>query len=91
MTLEPGGLLAWIVVGLIAGWAAGKFVEGTGLGLIGDLVVGLLGALIGGILIGFFIQGSVGLIGSTIVAFAGAVVLLFIVRALTGGRRRRVF
>jgi len=86
MDLNPGGLIAWIVVGLIAGWLAGQVMKGGGYGLIGDLVIGLIGALIGGFLVGFFIQGSVGLIGSIIVAFVGAVVLVAIVRALSGGR-----
>lgn len=86
MDLNPGGLIAWIVVGLIAGWLAGQFMKGSGYGLIGDLVVGLIGALIGGFLASFFITGSVGLIGSIIVAFIGAVVLVAIVRAVSGGR-----
>jgi uncharacterized membrane protein YeaQ/YmgE (transglycosylase-associated protein family) len=86
MALNPGGLIAWIVVGLIAGWLAGQVMKGGGYGIIGDLIIGLIGALIGGFLVGLFIQGSVGLIGSIIVAFIGAVVLVAIVRALTGGR-----
>jgi uncharacterized membrane protein YeaQ/YmgE (transglycosylase-associated protein family) len=60
MELNPGGIIAWIVVGMIAGWLADKFVKGGGYGLIGDLVVGLLGALIGGFLVGFLLRGSVG-------------------------------
>jgi uncharacterized membrane protein YeaQ/YmgE (transglycosylase-associated protein family) len=86
MDLNPGGIIAWIVVGLIAGWLAGQVMKGGGYGIIGDLVIGLIGALLGGFLVGFFIQGSVGLIGSIIVAFVGAVVLVAIVRALSGGR-----
>lgn len=87
MALSPGGLIAWIIVGLIAGWAAGKVSRGHGFGLIGDLVVGLIGALIGGLIAGVFIQGSVGFFGSLIVAFLGAVVLLALIRLLSGGRR----
>jgi uncharacterized membrane protein YeaQ/YmgE (transglycosylase-associated protein family) len=86
MALNPGGIIAWIVVGLIAGWLAGQVMKGGGYGIIGDLIIGLIGALIGGFLVGLFIQGSVGLIGSIIVAFIGAVVLVAIVRALSGGR-----
>jgi len=86
MALSPGGIIAWLVVGLIAGWAAGKVSRGHGFGLIGDLVVGLIGALIGGLLAGAFIQGSVGFIGSIIVAFLGAMVLLALVRLLSGRR-----
>ena len=86
MALSPGGIVAWIIVGLIAGWAAGKVSRGHGFGLIGDLVVGLIGALIGGLVAGLFIQGSVGFIGSLIVAFLGAVVLLTLLRMFSGRR-----
>jgi uncharacterized membrane protein YeaQ/YmgE (transglycosylase-associated protein family) len=89
LTLSPGGWLAWIVVGLVAGFLASQFVKGGGYGLIGDLIVGLIGAVIGGFIVGFFVQGQVGLLGSIIVAFIGAVILLFIVRQLAGGRRSR--
>jgi len=84
MELAPGGIIAWIVVGLIAGWAASLVSRGHGSGLLGDIIVGLIGALIGGFLAGFFIQGSVGLIGSIIIAFLGAVILLAILRAFSG-------
>ena len=86
MALSPGGIIAWILVGLIAGWAAGKVSRGHGFGLIGDLVVGLIGALIGGLVAGAFIQGSVGFLGSIIIAFLGAVVLLALIRLLGGNR-----
>ena len=86
MELQPGGIVAWIVVGLVAGWLAGRVMRGRGYGIVGDLIVGLLGALVGGFLAGLIIQGSVGLIGSIIVAFLGAVVLLAVLRAISGGR-----
>jgi uncharacterized membrane protein YeaQ/YmgE (transglycosylase-associated protein family) len=88
MELNPGGIIAWIVVGLIAGWLADRFVKGGRFGLIGDLIVGLIGALLGGFLVGFLLQGSssVGLFGSIVVAFIGAVVLIYILR-LVGGKR----
>ncbi len=86
MALSPGGIIAWLLVGLIAGWAAGKVSRGHGFGLIGDLVVGLIGALIGGLVAGAFIQGSVGFIGSIIVAFLGALLLLVLIRLLSGRR-----
>ena len=89
MQLEPGGLLVWIIVGLVAGFLASHFVKGGGYGLIGDLIVGLLGAVVGGFLIGFFVHTTVGLLGSIVVAFIGAVILLFVVRQLTGSSRRR--
>jgi uncharacterized membrane protein YeaQ/YmgE (transglycosylase-associated protein family) len=87
MSLDPGGLIAWLVVGLIAGWLAGQFMKGGGYGIIGDIVLGIIGALIGGFLFGLLFPGSsVGLIGSIIVAFVGAVILIALARALTRGR-----
>ena len=86
MDLSPGGIIAWIIVGLIAGWAASSVSRGHGYGLIGDIIVGLIGALIGGFLAGFFIHGSVGLIGSIIIAFIGALILLAVLRMF--GRSR---
>ena len=88
MTLDPGGLLIWIIVGLVAGFLASRFVSGTGYGLIGDLVVGLLGAVVGGFLVGLFIHTTVGLIGSIVVAFIGAIVLIGILRAVSPRRSR---
>jgi uncharacterized membrane protein YeaQ/YmgE (transglycosylase-associated protein family) len=83
--LDPGGLIAWIIVGLVAGWLAGQFMKGGGYGLVGDLVMGLIGAFVGGLLFSLLLPGSeVGLIGSIIVAFIGAVVLIALVRALPG-------
>jgi uncharacterized membrane protein YeaQ/YmgE (transglycosylase-associated protein family) len=73
---------------LVAGWLAGKVSRGSGYGLIGDIVVGLIGALIGGFLAGLIFHGSVGLLGSIIIAFIGAVILLAVLRAF-GGRRVR--
>jgi uncharacterized membrane protein YeaQ/YmgE (transglycosylase-associated protein family) len=84
MELAPGGIIAWILVGLIAGWAAGSVSRGHGYGIIGDIVVGLIGDLLGGFLAGLFIHGTVGLFGSILVAFVGAVILLALLRAVSG-------
>jgi len=82
------GLLAWIVVGLIAGWLASKVVPSR-LGTIGDTVVGMVGALIGGFL--FEQVGATGTTGFSIwsifVAFVGAVLLLVVIRAVDGRRK----
>jgi len=87
MNLEPGGLIAWLVVGLIAGWLAGQFMKGGGYGLVGDIVLGIIGAFVGGFLFSLLLPGSsVGLIGSIVVAFIGAVILIALTRALTRGR-----
>jgi uncharacterized membrane protein YeaQ/YmgE (transglycosylase-associated protein family) len=84
--LMPGGLIAWLVVGLVAGWLAGLVMKGGGYGVIGDIVVGLIGALVGGFLMGYFVHGDAGFWGSIVVAFIGAVVLIAIVRAVSGPR-----
>ena len=86
IVLSPGGVIAWVVVGLVAGWLAGRVMKGTGYGLVGDIVVGLVGALVGGFLGGYFVQGTEGFWGSIVVAFLGACLFLFVLRAL-GGRR----
>jgi uncharacterized membrane protein YeaQ/YmgE (transglycosylase-associated protein family) len=87
MALEPGGLIAWLVVGLIAGWLAGQFMKGGGYGLVGDIIVGVIGAFIGGFLTSLLgLGGQVGLIGSIVVAFIGAVILIAILRAVGGAR-----
>ena len=80
------GILIWILVGLVAGWLAGKIVQGTGFGLVGDIVIGVIGALIAGFLfpsLGFALGG--GIIGSIINATIGAVVLLVILRLIKNG------
>jgi uncharacterized membrane protein YeaQ/YmgE (transglycosylase-associated protein family) len=77
------GLILFILIGLAAGWLAGQVVKGGGYGVVGDIVVGVIGALIGGFLFqrsGAF-AGS-GLLGSLIVATIGAVVLLFGLRLI---------
>lgn len=73
-------LLWFLIVGVIAGWLAGKLVKGGGFGLIGNLVIGVVGALIGGFLFSTLgVSAGSGLIGSILVATIGAVVLLFLV------------
>jgi uncharacterized membrane protein YeaQ/YmgE (transglycosylase-associated protein family) len=85
------GILSWIVVGLIAGWLASRVMRGGGYGLIGDIVVGIVGALIGGFLASTLLKMPNAVNGmnvtSILVAFVGAVILLAILRAV-GGRRR---
>jgi uncharacterized membrane protein YeaQ/YmgE (transglycosylase-associated protein family) len=86
-----GNILAWIIIGGIAGWLASLVVRGAGYGIIGDVIVGIVGALIGGWLSSVLFGGP-GFTGfnfvSLIVAFVGACILLFIVRLFTGGLRR---
>jgi len=73
----------FILVGLVAGWLAGVLVRGGGFGVIGDIVIGVLGAVLGGFLFGFLgVSAGGGLLGSIIVATVGAVVLIFILRVI---------
>jgi uncharacterized membrane protein YeaQ/YmgE (transglycosylase-associated protein family) len=88
MHLSHEGLLVILFVGLVAGWLAGKIVEGAGFGLIGDLVVGIIGALIGDWLLprlGIFLGW--GLFSAIINATIGAIVLLVVIRLVGGGSR----
>ena len=80
------GIIAWIIVGLVAGWLAGLIMKGSGYGLIGDLVLGLVGAVVGGWLVGLVLPAAepTGLVGSIIVATIGAIVLILIARAVRG-------
>ncbi|HEX2993272.1 MAG TPA: GlsB/YeaQ/YmgE family stress response membrane protein [Anaerolineales bacterium] len=88
--MELSSLLAWIIVGLIAGWLASQVVASR-FGVIGDTVVGMVGALIGGVLFNEFGEsGTTGLnLWSILVAFVGAVVLLVVIRAFSGQRTVR--
>ena len=84
--MDTHSLIAWLVIGAIAGWLAGTFVKGGGFGLIGDIVVGIIGAFIGGWLAGMLhIHVGSGWISSIITAALGAILLLLVLRAV---RRR---
>ena len=84
-------ILAWLVVGLIAGFFASRVMRGGGYGLIGDIIVGVVGALIGGWLATTLLKMPNPVnginIGTIIVAFIGAVILLAILRLFSRGRR----
>ena len=84
------GILAWIVVGLIAGWLASRVMRGGGYGLIGDIIVGVVGAVIGGFLAATLLKIPNAVNGinvtSILVAFVGAVILIAILRAVSGRR-----
>jgi uncharacterized membrane protein YeaQ/YmgE (transglycosylase-associated protein family) len=78
-------LIIALVVGGIAGWLAGLLVQGTGFGLVGDIVIGILGALTAGFLfpaLGIALTLGGGILGAILTAFLGAVILLLIVRVI---------
>lgn len=85
--MDSHSLIAWIVIGLVAGALASRIVEGRGLGCLGDLVVGVAGALVGGLLMHYLAPNyQYEFLGSIVVAFIGAAVLLSVLRLLSGGR-----
>jgi uncharacterized membrane protein YeaQ/YmgE (transglycosylase-associated protein family) len=83
-------LLAWLIVGSFVGWLASKLAQGDDLGIVGDSIVGIVGALIGGFVLSLLAPGAFGLTGfnvtSLVVAFIGAVSLLFVVNLFMGRR-----
>jgi uncharacterized membrane protein YeaQ/YmgE (transglycosylase-associated protein family) len=83
------GIFAWIIIGVIAGWITGKLMKGSGFGFFMDMIVGLVGAVIGGFLathLGIAGPGQQGLMMSIIIAVVGAVILTLLVRLVTGNR-----
>lgn len=80
MALQPGGIFMWIIVGLISGWLVGLVMRGGGYGIVMDLIVGLIGAFLGGWLFSLFTGGVAGFWGSIGVAFVGGCILVALVR-----------
>jgi len=83
-------ILAWIIIGALAGWITGKIMKGSGFGFIMDMIVGLIGALIGGFIsahLGLGGVGQHGLIMSIVIAVIGAIILTWIVRLFSGNRK----
>jgi uncharacterized membrane protein YeaQ/YmgE (transglycosylase-associated protein family) len=83
------GIIAWIIIGVIAGWVTGKLMKGSGYGFFMDMIVGLVGAVIGGVIathLGMAGPGQHGLIISIIIAVIGAVILTWVVRLISGNR-----
>jgi uncharacterized membrane protein YeaQ/YmgE (transglycosylase-associated protein family) len=83
-------ILAWIGVGLVAGWVASQLMRGGGYGLIGDVVMGVAGGLLGGYLASTFFgmpESVNGINGSMVVAIIGAVILIAALRLISPGRR----
>ncbi len=84
------GILTWLVVGLIAGWLASQVMRGGGYGLVGDIIVGIVGALLGGFLATTLLNIPDAVngfnISSILVAFIGAVILIALLRLVSGRR-----
>jgi len=83
------GIIAWIIIGALAGWLTGKIMKGSGYGFFMDMIVGLAGALVGGFIsshLGIGGVGEHGLIVSVIIAVIGAVLLTWLLRLITRNR-----
>ena len=80
------GLLAWIIIGLIAGWLTGTVTRGRGFGCFADTILGMVGALIGGWIFSKLGIATFGFLGSLAAAFVGAIVLVAIARLFAGRR-----
>lgn len=84
-------IIWWLIVGLIAGFLASVVMRGGGYGIVGDIIAGLIGAFVGGWLFSLLgISAGGGLLGTIIVAFIGACIVIALLRAVSGGYRRRV-
>jgi uncharacterized membrane protein YeaQ/YmgE (transglycosylase-associated protein family) len=86
------GLIFWIIAGLIAGWLTGKIMRGEGYGFLMDIIVGIVGALIGGFLMTHLFGKSAqgGLLYTVFVAVLGAVLLTFLLRLVSGSGSRNL-
>lgn len=82
--MESTGLIAFLIIGAIAGWLAGTLMKGGGFGLFGNIVVGIIGAVIGGYVFGLLGISAGGMIGSIVTATAGAAILLYFVKLIKG-------
>jgi uncharacterized membrane protein YeaQ/YmgE (transglycosylase-associated protein family) len=80
------GLIGWIIIGLIAGWLAGTLSRGRGFGCIVDVILGLIGAVIGGWIFSKLGITTFGFLGSLAAATLGAILLVTIARLFAGGR-----
>ncbi len=89
LILTPGGVIAWILVGLLAGCTASLVTGGGGYGVLGDMLLGLLGSLVGGFVTSLFVQGEQGFWGTMLISILGAVILIVVFRALATHRISR--
>lgn len=78
--------LVWIVVGGLAGALADRLIQGDKLGILGNIVIGIIGGAVGGAILGFFGFDGGGIIWTFVTAFLGAALLLWLINAITGGR-----
>jgi uncharacterized membrane protein YeaQ/YmgE (transglycosylase-associated protein family) len=80
--MSTQNLILFLVVGLVAGWLAGRIMKGAGFGLVGDLIVGVIGAFIGVWLFGQLGIAGGGILGLLVASLVGALLLLFVIRLI---------
>jgi uncharacterized membrane protein YeaQ/YmgE (transglycosylase-associated protein family) len=83
--MDGTNLLWLLIIGLVAGWLAGKIMKGRGFGLVGDLIVGVIGSFLGGWVFGLLGIAASGLLGELITALVGAIILLWLLRLIKRG------
>jgi uncharacterized membrane protein YeaQ/YmgE (transglycosylase-associated protein family) len=95
VTFDPGSILIWALIGLVAGYLASKVMTGHGKGVVTDIVVGIIGAIAGGFIARYLgVTSSItshSILIEVVIAFAGAVILLAVLRLLGVGKRGRLF
>lgn len=89
MEITLTSLVIWALIGLIAGWLAGELTRGRGFGVVGNIIIGIVGAILGGILLGFLGIDPGGFVGEVIQALIGALVLIALLSAVGGTRLAR--
>jgi uncharacterized membrane protein YeaQ/YmgE (transglycosylase-associated protein family) len=90
INIDATNLLWWIIIGLIAGILA-SIITRSSHGIIGDIILGIVGAFVGGFILSLLNITTYGLLGTILAATLGAIIIIVIARALTGNGRRRVF
>lgn len=80
--MDVSGLIIFLAIGALAGWLGGKIMKGGGFGLVGNIIIGIVGAVIGGYVFSLAGISAGGLIGSIITATAGSVILIYLIRLI---------
>ena len=80
--MDLTSLIIWILIGAVAGWLAGKIMKGGGFGLLGNIIIGIIGAFIGGFVFGLLGITAGGIIGSIVMDTIGAILLLYIIKII---------
>jgi uncharacterized membrane protein YeaQ/YmgE (transglycosylase-associated protein family) len=86
MEITLSTLVIWLLIGLVAGWLAGELTKGSGFGLVGNIIIGIIGAVLGGLVLGAIGIDPGGFVGEVVQALIGALVLLALISIARGAR-----